>query len=204
MHLVTRARRYATTMTGKIRIIGGQWRGRKLAVPDTHGLRPSGDRCRETLFNWLQNYLVGASCLDLFAGSGVLGLEAASRGAGRVVLVERDRQLVEALEKVAAQWPGGDILEVVHDDALAWMRRSQGGFDVVFVDPPFAEGLQSRVLDILVDSGLLNAQALVYVEQNVADDPVVTEEDERFIMHRQKRLGRVNATLLRYAGQGAL
>lgn len=181
-------------MTGKIRIIGGQWRGRRLSVPDRPGLRPTGDRVRETLFNWLQPYIGGAECLDLFAGTGALGLEAASRGAGRVVLVERDRALVDAI-RVAQSWPGGAGVEVIRDDALAWLGRSTNRFDIVFLDPPFGAGLQARALEALVTHGLLADGALVYVEQEIDES---LEDSERFEVFRDKRLGRVQARLLRY------
>src|SRR6056297_986999 len=107
-------------MTGKLRIISGSWRGRRLPVPDLPGLRPSGDRTREVLFNWLQDRVRAARCLDLFAGTGALGLEAASRGAGSVVLVEQDRGLCRQLTEFAGQWPGGDVLTIVQADALRW------------------------------------------------------------------------------------
>jgi 16S rRNA (guanine966-N2)-methyltransferase len=181
-------------MTGRIRIIGGQWRGRKLAVPDRSGLRPTGDRVRETLFNWLQPFIAGATCLDLFAGTGALGLEAVSRGASRVVLVERERELVDGM-RAAQAWPGGERLELVCDDALAWIERGAESFDIVFLDPPFGAGLQERSLEALVAHGAIGQGALVYVEQEI-DEPI--GGDDRFETLRDKRLGRVRARLLRY------
>ncbi|MGB0514957.1 MAG: RsmD family RNA methyltransferase, partial [Wenzhouxiangellaceae bacterium] len=97
-------------MSGAVRIISGQWRGRRLRVPDLDGLRPTGDRAREVVFNWLQDRVHGTRCLDLFAGTGALGLEAASRGASRVTLIERDRRLAEALRRLASEWPGSEVL----------------------------------------------------------------------------------------------
>jgi 16S rRNA (guanine966-N2)-methyltransferase len=151
-------------MKGRIRIIGGQWRGRKLAVPDRPGLRPTGDRVRETLFNWLQAELPGASCLDLFAGTGALGLEALSRGAASAVFVERDRRLVDALVEIAESWPGGEHMEVVAGDALGWLEHDDRRFDLVFIDPPFGRALQQRSLDRLVAGRHLAPAARVYVE----------------------------------------
>lgn len=181
-------------MTGKIRIIGGQWRGRKLTVPDRAGLRPSGDRARETLFNWLQAVTPGARCLDLFAGTGALGLEALSRGAASAVLVERDRQLAETLRQLAATWPGGERLEVVEADALRWLAGDQRQYDLVFIDPPFAEGLQGRVLDALLQGGYLADGARVYVEQDAREPAIEAGADLEVL--RDKKVGEVRMTLL--------
>jgi 16S rRNA (guanine966-N2)-methyltransferase len=122
---------------GKIRIIGGEYRGRKIPVPDRPGLRPTPDRVRETLFNWLGQSLEGLSCLDLFAGSGALGFEAASRGAARVVMVEQDRAVFESLRKTRALI-GAHRVELVLDDAFAYLNKNEA-FDVVFLDPPFGQ-----------------------------------------------------------------
>ncbi len=180
-------------MKGRIRIISGQWRGRKLAVPERSGLRPTGDRARETLFNWLQAVVPGARCLDLFAGTGALGLEALSRGAASVVFVEHDRRLVEALRDVAASWPGGDRMQVVHADALRWLAGADGQYDLVFIDPPFSDGLQAGVLALLERDGLLAAGARVYVEQD-AREPALDPGDG-FELLRSKTLGEVRMTL---------
>lgn len=164
-------------MTGKIRIIGGQWRGRKLPVIDRPGLRPSGDRSREVLFNWIQGRVAGRRCLDLFAGTGALGLEAVSRGAAQVTLIERDRELADSLRAIARQWPGGDRVEVVHGDAFDWIRSDRDPFDLVFIDPPFDSELYRQALEALLAGGLLADQARVYVE-SPADRaaPVVPEQ----------------------------
>ncbi|MDT8438107.1 MAG: 16S rRNA (guanine(966)-N(2))-methyltransferase RsmD [Wenzhouxiangellaceae bacterium] len=151
-------------MTGSLRIIGGSWRGRRLAVPDLRDLRPSGDRVRETLFNWLQGRVHGRRCLDLFAGTGALGLEAASRGAAEVVLVERERKLVDALDRIATDWPGGEVLKPVRADALAWLETAAGPFDLVLADPPFAAGCYAQLLARLARPGLLAADARIYLE----------------------------------------
>ncbi|MFU8878484.1 MAG: 16S rRNA (guanine(966)-N(2))-methyltransferase RsmD [Wenzhouxiangellaceae bacterium] len=198
-------------MTGKVRIIGGQWRGRRLAVPEHPGLRPSGDRGRETLFNWLASRIRGARCLDLFAGTGALGLEAASRGAARVTLVERDRKLCRALEQIATDWPGGDALDVVCADAMAWLAAADGPWDLVFVDPPFDAGLHGRVLDALTRPGLLADGARVYIESPArAPAPVTAPAPEpasspcmlaglnppTWRIDRDKRVGEVRMQLL--------
>ena len=122
---------------GKIRIIAGEYRGRRIAVADRPGLRPTPDRVRETLFNWLGQTLEGLSCLDLFAGSGALGFEAASRGAARVVMVEQDRVAFEGLKKAQAVLKARQV-ELVLGDAFAYLARNQT-FDLVFLDPPFGQ-----------------------------------------------------------------
>lgn len=190
-------------MTGRIRIIGGHWRGRKLEVPaDREGLRPTGDRARETLFNWLQMRIHGARCLDLFAGTGALGLEAASRGAGRVVLVERDGDLAAALRRIADQWPGGENVDVVQADALAWIDRASEPFDLIFLDPPFEQSLHQRALDAIAQSGIVAPGGLVYVERGI-DEPEI-DPDADYTVLRQKRQGRVVLSLLGFGSDVAL
>ncbi len=132
---------------GSVRIIGGLWRGTRLPVADAQGLRPTPDRTRETLFNWLQPALPGARVLDLFAGSGALGLEALSRGAREALLVERDARQCEALRAAAGRLEGGAAATVVQADALVFLRAPlHGRFDVVFADPPFTADLWEPVL----------------------------------------------------------
>ncbi len=142
----------------EVRIIGGQWKRSKLPVPDKPGLRPTPDRVRETLFNWLGQDLTGWRCLDAFAGSGALGFEAASRGAAEVVLLERDAELVRLLRE-SKQRLKADALRIEPADALAWMSRGTAAFDLVFLDPPFDAGLFERALSaartILVPGGLV-------------------------------------------------
>ena len=147
---------------GKVRIIAGRWRGSRLDVTDVDGLRPSSDRVRETLFNWLHGHVAGARCLDVFAGSGALGLEAASRGASEVVLIEADRRAVASLRATLERLKTTQV-ELVAGDALAWLQRHpERQFDLVFVDPPFAANLQQRALDAVLP--WLADAALVYVE----------------------------------------
>lgn len=126
----------------RVRVIGGQWRSRLLRFPAAPALRPTPDRVRETLFNWLGQDLSGRACLDLFAGSGALGFEAASRGAHPAILVERDRRIAESLQATArtlqADGPEGGGVEVVRADALEFLRCDRRSYDVIFVDPPYA------------------------------------------------------------------
>jgi 16S rRNA (guanine966-N2)-methyltransferase len=153
--------RVRKSLTNQVRIIGGEWRSRIVRFPDASGLRPTPDRVRETLFNWLGQRLDGLACLDLFAGSGVLGFEALSRGASRTVMVESGRDAVVAL-KASAQALGAENALIVAADAIAWLKRDEGRFDVVFVDPPYASGLLAPVLAELPQK--LNPGARVYCE----------------------------------------
>lgn len=185
-------------MTGKIRIISGQWRGRKLPVADWPGLRPTGDRARETLFNWLGPRIIGTSCLDLFAGTGALGLEAVSRGAARLVLVEQHRPLADSLRAIAEGLPGGEVISVVHADAEAWLEGQTDCFDVVFVDPPFGQQMQGPILEQLATTGVLKPGGLVYVEDSVEkDDSSVDEPARWYETVREKKQGRVLLRLLK-------
>ena len=183
-------------MPGTIRIIGGQWRGRKITVPDRPGLRPTGDRARETLFNWIGPRIVGARVLDLFAGTGALGLEAASRGAAAVVLVERDPAAAGALRDGPLQWPGREAVSLVQTDALDWLKSPPEPFDLVLIDPPFDSRLHESVLSGLVgNKGCLAEGALVYVE--CAPEQLPRHWPPGLDVFRQKRLGQVVLTLLR-------
>jgi 16S rRNA (guanine966-N2)-methyltransferase len=153
---------------GTVRIIGGRWRGRRLPVPDLPGLRPSGDRSRETLFNWLAPYIHGARCADLFAGTGVLGLEAASRGAASVVLVEKAGPAARALKENAERLQAGEsrgVISVLHSDAFLWLESlGPACLDLVFIDPPFEAGLEEKTLEQLALGDALEPGGLAYLE----------------------------------------
>ena len=176
----------------QLRIIGGQWRGRKLAFPDVEGLRPSGDRVRETLFNWLNFELPGARCLDLFAGSGALGLEALSRGASCATLVEKNstaaRQLRSHCQTLNAN------AEVVETDAIHWLHTvtPSAPFDVVFLDPPFAKQLLTPCCELLNRHNWLAPDACIYMECGIDESPVVPSQWQ---LHREKRSGQVSYRL---------
>ena len=150
----------------KIRIIGGDWRGRRLPVPNIEGLRPTGDRIRETLFNWLMADVAGAHCLDLFAGTGALGLEALSRGAATVTFVEKHPQATKVLSANLnnLQATNGKL---VNQDACRWLDDAvpKPPYDIIFLDPPFAANLWQPVLDTLAACHLLQPGGLVYIEQ---------------------------------------
>ena len=152
----------AGARANRLRIVGGLWRSRVVRFPDAAGLRPTPDRVRETLFNWLGQRLTGLACVDLFAGSGALGFEARSRGAARVVLVERDRLVCEQLRRSAQELGAGDGVEIVHADAIAWLGGLGERYDIAFVDPPYASGLAVPALVALEPR--LKPGARVYVE----------------------------------------
>jgi len=179
----------------RLRIVGGLWRSRVVRFPDAEGLRPTPDRVRETLFNWLGQRLAGLACVDLFAGSGALGFEAASRGAARVVLVERDRRVYEQLRHTAHELDGGDVFEVVHADALAWLAGPGGRYDIAFVDPPYASGLALPALRALEPR--LNPGARVYVEAPAA----LEAPSPRWTRLREGSAGAVKFALYEFAGQ---
>ena len=157
--------RGAPSGRNRVRIIAGKWRSRLVSFPPAAQLRPTPDRVRETLFNWLGQRLDGLACLDLFAGSGALGFEALSRGAASVVMVESDRAVAGALRESARVLEAQGV-EVVQSDALKYVERSRDKFDVVFVDPPFASDLAVRAMALLPP--LLNPGARVYVESGAA------------------------------------
>ena len=150
-----------TANRNRVRIIAGKWRSRLLRFPPTAQLRPTPDRVRETLFNWLGQRLDGLACLDLFAGSGALGFEALSRGASRAVMVETDRAAAQALRD-NAQLLEAEGVQVVQRDAMAYLRDGGEKFDVVFVDAPYASDLAQRAMHKLPPR--LNPGARVYVE----------------------------------------
>ena len=149
----------------KVRIIGGELRSRMISLPDAEGLRPTPDRVRETLFNWLGQTLYGRTCLDLFAGSGALGFEAASRGAERVVMVERNPAVLRALQDNVKKLGCANVF-VQGLDGLEFVSRDAKQYDVIFLDPPFQSDYLPRLLEILPQR--LNKNGVVYVESGAA------------------------------------
>jgi 16S rRNA (guanine966-N2)-methyltransferase len=187
----------ATRGPGVLRIVGGAWRGRRLVFAAGRSVRPTPDRIRETLFNWLQHGVAERACLDLYAGSGALGLEALSRGAKKVVFVERDppvaRQISATLELLKAQ--GG---HVVCADVLRFLAGTATPFDLVFADPPYAERVLPAVCTALEDGGWLAPGALIYLESAARDGTPVLPEG--WTLHRSKRTGEVGYHLAARAG----
>lgn len=183
---------------GRIRIIGGSLRGSRLAVADAHGLRPTPDRVRETLFNWLMPVIDGATCLDLFAGSGALGIEALSRGAARVDFVESDRALAAALRENLQRLK--QTADVACADAIGLLPALRCQYDVVFIDPPFARQMWESVAQALENSGRLAAHAWIYLESPAE---TALELPSNWQLHRQARAGAVASALYRRAHASA-
>jgi 16S rRNA (guanine966-N2)-methyltransferase len=176
----------------RVRIIGGAWRSRVIRFPARDDLRPTPDRVRETLFNWLGQDLTGKRCLDLFAGSGALGFEAASRGAKHVVMVENDATAFRGLQDNARLLEANTV-ELRRADALEFLRLDSEGFDVVFLDPPFRADLLPQVMPLL--AARLAAGALVHVET-----PQPLELAAPWQMLRSGRAGAVHHQLLKWTG----
>lgn len=183
-----RSKSSATTRS-QLRIIGGKWRGRKLGFNAAPGLRPTPDRVRETLFNWLAADISGARCLDLFAGSGALGLEALSRGAQHCTFVDTSR---EAINTIAAQLQTLEAEDRSTYSALAaqeYLGSEKGSFDIVFLDPPYHSGLVHASTQLLDTFKRLTQDALVYIETHTTEEtPVVPAQWQ---LHREKQAGEV-------------
>ena len=177
----------------EIRVIAGQYRGRKVKVLDADGLRPSGSRIRETLFNWLAPYLPGARVLDLYAGSGILGIESVSRGAAHTELVELSARAARAIHGTLAEF-GIANAQVHTASAEQFLSRNLGPWDIVFIDPPFAEGPSAPVLRHLQSAGTVAEGGWVYVESPIESPWSVPE---RFAEHRGKVAGGVDYRLYR-------
>ncbi|MEC5319545.1 16S rRNA (guanine(966)-N(2))-methyltransferase [Brenneria populi subsp. brevivirga] len=182
------AKKNASSAAGQIRIIGGQWRGRKLPVPNSPGLRPTTDRVRETLFNWLAPVIQQSRCLDCFAGSGALGLEALSRYAAHATLLERERSVAQQLTQNLALLRAENA-RVVNADALQWLAQAGEPFDVVFLDPPFRKDLLNNALSLLERQGWLAPDAWIYVETEVENAQLVIPDGWQ--LHREKIAGQV-------------
>ena len=179
--------------TNRVRIIGGVYRGRRLDFPSVPGLRPTPDAVRETLFNWLQPLLPGAQCLDLFAGSGALGLEAASRGAGGVVMLDSSATVIEQIRANVDMLRMTQV-RVEQADALAWLEQAPAEpADVVFLDPPYRDNLLLAACLLLEQRGWLKTDARIYVEADVGEVPA--ELEALWVPIRQKRSGRVSYSL---------
>ncbi len=192
---VAKKRQQKRAQTNTLRIIGGQWRSRKLNFPDALGLRPTPDRIRETLFNWLQNKVFNANCLDLFAGSGALGLEALSRGAENVIFVEKNKA-------VAAQIKSNLVLlksehKVINADALGYITAQNHSklFDLIFIDPPYRHGLLEKSLTLIKEKKLLDSNGLIYVEHESEEQINWSEYDLKEL--KQANAGQVKCYLLK-------
>ncbi|MDS7872048.1 16S rRNA (guanine(966)-N(2))-methyltransferase [Klebsiella pasteurii] len=185
--------------SGQIRIIGGQWRGRKLPVPESPGLRPTTDRVRETLFNWLAPSIVDANCLDCFAGSGALGLEALSRYAANATLLEMERGVAQQLQKNLATLKASNA-KVVNTNTLAFLAQAGAPHNIAFVDPPFRKGLLEETLKLLENNGWLSDEALIYIESEVENG--LPPVPENWHVYREKVAGQVAYRLYQREAQG--
>lgn len=161
------------TKSNSIRLIAGQWRGRRLPVLHSEGLRPTTDRVRETVFNWLMHDVSGANCLDLFAGTGALGLECLSRGAASVQFVESDKHVHQVLKDNLEALKAGENVSLLNTSGLAFLNSAPSQrFDLVFLDPPFGSNLLEQAIELLHTKDWLADNALVYIEQSSVEEPV--------------------------------
>lgn len=189
------AQKLVLKLVGKknsLRIIGGTWRSRRIQFADVAEIRPTPDRIRETLFNWLAEKIVGARCLDLFAGSGALGFEAASRGASHVTQVDSSATIVAMLAK-QKQLLAAQQLAIVHQDALDFLQQTEQQFDVVFLDPPFASDCLKQILPILIARKLVVPSGLLYIESSVFS--FASQHLEALSRRHEKQTGQVHYAL---------
>ncbi|KFA59449.1 16S rRNA (guanine(966)-N(2))-methyltransferase RsmD [Gilliamella sp. Choc4-2] len=181
-------------MNGSIRIIGGKWRGRKLSVLDKQGLRPTTDRVKETLFNWLMPVIHDSDCLDCFSGSGSLGFEAASRGAKSVTLLEKDKQVANLLTK-NKQLIASHAIDIYHTDTLTWLNKpAQKQFDIIFIDPPFHQSLVEKTVSQLEGNNWLKPSSYIYIETELTHN-VTSYIPTNWHLHREKAAGQVQSYL---------
>lgn len=191
-HRPPRTQNGVDAVRSSLRIIGGQWRGRKLDFPAVEGLRPTPDRVRETLFNWIQADLPGAQCLDLFSGSGALGLEALSRGAGSVTFVDRAPAVISQL-RTNLNLLKAQNAEIIATSAQDWLARQKADeevrYDLVFLDPPFRQDMALPICTLLEERNLLQAQALIYLETEA--ELALEGLPDNWQLHREKQAGQV-------------
>lgn len=182
----------ASDSQSSVRIIGGEWRGRKLDFPAIEGLRPTPDRVRETLFNWLQAYVPAARCLDLFSGSGALGLEALSRGAASVTFVDQAPEVISQLRSNLNTLKVQNA-ELIGSSVPTWLEQRSTNeevrYDLVFMDPPFHKGLAGPVCALLEQHQLLADEALIYIETEA--DLQLDQLPRNWQLHREKKAGQV-------------
>jgi len=190
------AKRSSRGRSGKLRIIGGRWRGRRFPCPPGDATRPTGDRIRETVFNWLAPFIDGSRCLDLFAGTGALGLEALSRGATEALFVERDAYAADRLEATLKELDCLDA-DVIAGDALQFLSGMPRAFDIVFLDPPFGV-IDMENLCTLLENGWLARGSTIYIEMRRGDAMPQLPPDWALI--RDKTAGQVRFMLAHRAG----
>lgn len=178
----------------QLRIIGGKWRGRKLPFPDIEGLRPTPDRVRETLFNWLNNIIDDAYCLDLFAGSGALGFEALSRGAAKAVFIDTSREITDQLKNNQQKLQAENI-EIICTKAENYIAQTKESFDVVFLDPPFHQNLIPHFCELLEKYKIIKPGGYIYLEAETTIEKLKIPNNWKVL--KQKKAGRVYFYLMR-------
>ncbi len=184
-----KSKRPANSPSNQLRIIGGQWRGRKLGFPSIEGLRPTTDRVRETVFNWLTADIYGARCLDLFAGSGALGLEALSRGASEVDLVDNAGAATKQLRDNLQLLDAGNG-QVSQANAAEWLQQhGDNTYDIIFLDPPFRKDLAQTCIQLINQQAMLNPGGWLYLE--MGKDETLPETPAEWLLHREKTAGQV-------------
>ena len=176
--------------SNQLRIIGGEWRGRKLRFPDAPNLRPTPDRVRETIFNWLAPMLHGARCLDLFAGSGALGLEALSRGAAYATFVDSHKKATQALKGHLDLLNANDKAEVLQIDSVKFLNNQASRYDLIFLDPPYQLDFMEKVVPLLEENGWLTENAMLYLE--VEKRQSLPELPANWQQLKEKTAGEVN------------
>lgn len=180
-------------LNNEIRIIGGEWRGRKLTFPNLPGLRPTPDRVRETLFNWLSFSIAGANCLDLFAGSGALGLESLSRGAEQVTFVDSQYVVIQHIRSICENL-GATNAHFVHGTVPSCTLDAIKTYDIVFIDPPYGTGLVNQSITWLEHHHYLSPSATIYIERSLEDEPLNLPHNWQ--VARDKQAGQVNYLLI--------
>jgi 16S rRNA (guanine966-N2)-methyltransferase len=186
----TKAPRSKNGKNNHLRIIAGKWRGRKVSFPDSHGLRPTSDRVRETLFNWLAPIINNAHCLDLFSGSGALSLEALSRGAAAATLIDSSKAVSEQLRQNLKQLEC-NAANVQVKDAIMWLKEGnaeKNSFDLVFVDPPFKQQLVTPCCELLEQHGWVKEGGYIYIETEIN---LLLQLPSNWHIHREKQAGQV-------------
>lgn len=187
----------------QLRIISGQWRGRKLPIADIDGLRPTGDRVRETLFNWLMSDIPNSHCLDLFSGSGALGTECLSRGASSAIMIESNPQAAKQIKHNCKEL-NAESASIIQQDCIRWLQNKPGprsSIDIVFIDPPFSLNLWQTCIENLLSSDILKDKALIYIETPKNDKLIIPAA---LTLLKDKASGEVRYRLYEYQSTGAL
>lgn len=184
-----------TILKQEIRIIGGLYRGKKITFPNSEGLRPTADRVKETLFNWLMHDIKEARCLDAFAGSGALGFEAFSRGAACVDLIEQSPLVYKHLHQIISQF-NTPKLQLVNADSLVYLQQTKKQYDVIFLDPPFAQDYIPRCLASIIRQQVLVKGGLIYIES----PHILTLDNQQWELMKLKKAGQVFYGLYQYTG----